>query len=122
MNRKQFLTASLLIAWSGGCFASAATTKGVITFQGGIINAPCVANSGVDGILLSECPDITTSKSAPGMKPVLVVNSLDHSTRQKTLIATNRESKKTDTLHYVISDSKGNRVSQGKYLIVLELP
>ncbi|MNF84269.1 hypothetical protein D3C85_973670 [compost metagenome] len=122
MNRKHLFTASLLIAWSAGSFASTVATKGVVTFQGGIINAPCVAFGVVGGILLSECPDITTGKSAPGMKPVLIVSSVDHSARQGTLIATNRESNKTDTLHYVISESKWTLVSQGRYLIVLEFP
>lgn len=95
MNSKHFFYSEPSYRMERRQFRVNSGYKGRDTFQRGIINTPCFASGVVDRILLSECPDITTSKSAPGMKPVLVVSSLDHTTWQRTLFATNRARRET---------------------------
>jgi hypothetical protein len=126
MNGKQMLLGiSLYAAFNGPCIAASAPSRGVIHFQGAIVEPACTSSMGAGAVVaLTGCPAQSrgTTIEARRVMPVSHVTARDASAvKAKLLSDTGRDSRYFDQ-QYQLVDETGKPLRSGNYLITLIMP
>lgn len=118
--RKMSLGLGLLLGLAGSCLASAPMERGVIHFQGAIVEPPCKVTVSGQGLVLHGCARAAHGDgiSAQSMEPLVTVSSLDPSAAPARLQV-------NDGLfprQYRLLDAASRPITSGNYRVTLTYP
>lgn len=125
MNGTVFsIGAGLLFSVSGARLAGTSIGQGVISFNGSIIESPCVVSAQADALNLSDCPAQArgTRVSLQAVEPRVAIRSLGHDRVDVKLVADSGRAGRYYNQQFTLVDSAGEPVTSGVYLITLTTP
>ncbi|MGE8067867.1 hypothetical protein [Pseudomonas sp. NPDC089569] len=119
--RKMSFGLALSLGLGTSCFASAPVERGVVHFQGAIVQGPCRVSDTGQGFAVHDCPR-GHHISAQRMAPVATVDSLDPSGPEVKLLVESNAGQGNFTRQYVLLNAANEPVSSGTHRITLTYP
>jgi type 1 fimbria pilin len=118
--RKMSLGLGLLVGLAGSCLASAPPGRGVIHFQGAIVEPPCKVTVTGHGLALHGCPrdEHAGGISARSLEPVVTVSSLDSAAAPARLQVNDAKIPR----QYRLLDAASKPITSGNYRVTLTYP